>query len=185
MDRLITRLQDRLRYSPAIEMDAHCVHSNEAGEILPPRRPNNRLTPDELSYVEEQLGFQLPEVVRRISLEVADGGFGPNWGINRLKHPANLPFGPWYEVKMSVESWHRLFQDPQEMGDTLSGFPERFIRYCEVGCNIALCVDCTTPEGWLFKDDPMANEVKALNETVEQWLIRWLDEIPWPETFYA
>ncbi len=185
MDELIARLQDRLRYSPAIEMDADCVHTNEAGEVLPPRRPNERLKIEDVNHVEAQLGFQLPEIVRRICLEVGDGGFGPNWGINRLRHPANRPFGPWYDVEMSVESWHQLYRDPKEAGDLSGEFPDRFIRYCEVGCNIAICVDCTSPAGRLFMDDPMANAVKPMNETVEQWLTRWLDKAPWPETMYS
>gem|GEM_PF-4912153 len=185
MNELIARLIDRLRYSPTIEMDADCMHANDAGELLPPCRANRPLKLEDVEFVERQLGFPLPGAVRRICLEVADGGFGPNWGINRLKHPANLPFRPWWDVEMSVESWHQLFQDPNEMGNRLAGFPKHFIRYCEVGCNIAICVDCTSSEGLLFMDDPMANEVTPMNQTVEQWLTDWLDRAPWPETMYS
>ncbi len=185
VDELIARLVDRLRYSPAVEMDANYVHTNDKGEVLPSRRANPPLELNDVDYVETQLGFQLPEIVRRISLEVADGGFGPNWGISRLKHPAKHPFGPPHEVEMSVESWHRLHHDPKECGDWLADFPDRFIRYCDVGCNITLCVDCMSPAGLLFMDDPMAKVVKPMNETVEQWLTRWLDEVPWPETMYS
>lgn len=185
MDELITRLVERLRYCPAIEMDAHCVHGNEAGEIIPPRPANPPIQESDVCYVEAQLGFPLPEVLRRISTDVADGGFGPNWGIYRLKHPANLPFGPWWEVRMSVESWHKLDHDPSEPNVTLDQLPEHFIRYGDVGCNITLCVDCTSPEGWLFRDDPMEDEVVPMHETVEQWLTKWLDQESWPQLKYA
>lgn len=185
MDAFITRLIDRLRFRPAIELDAQCVHTNSAGEVLPPRPANRPIQTRDVDYVEAQLGFAVPKIIRRISTEVADGGFGPNWGIYRLKHPANLPFGPWWQVRMSVESWHKLDHDPREPNEMLDQLPKHFIRYADVGCNITLCVDCTSPEGWLYRDDPMAGEIVPMNVTVQQWLIDWLEQTPWPQEMYG
>ncbi len=176
MDELISRLIDRLQRSPVIEMDAHCVHTNAKGETLPPRPATRPIRESDVDYVETQLGFGLPEIIRRISTDVADGGFGPAWGIYRLKHPDNLPWGPWWDVRMSVESWHKLDYAPSDPNDMLDQLPKHFIRYGDVGCNITICVDCTSPDGWLYRDDPMADEIVPVNVTVEQWLNDWLDQ---------
>ena len=80
MDALIARLNDRIRFAPAVELDAHSVRTNEAGEILPTRPPNRKLALADVEYVERQLGFELPAIVRRLSMEVADGGLRTELG---------------------------------------------------------------------------------------------------------
>lgn len=186
MDELIARLNDRIRFSPAVELDAHCVRTNEFGEILSPRPPNRKLALADVKYVEHQLGFALPDIVRRLSMEVADGGYGPNWGINRLKHPPHLPFGPFWEVKMSVESWHRLYRDEHFVNETVA-YPSRFIRFCEVGCNISICVDCKSQAGSLFIDDPnkSSDQIEPMKQSIEEWLWEWLNRTPWPDKLYS
>ena len=37
------------------------------------------------------MGFRLPSLVRRLCTEIADDGYGPNWGINPLGDPATIP----------------------------------------------------------------------------------------------
>lgn len=190
MDRLLAKLKERLQFSPAVDGDKNTVTSNEAGEILPPRKPNRPLSLADVDYVEQQLGFKLPTILRRLSTEVADGAYGPAWGINRLKHPTNYPFGPFWDVEMSVESWHRMYQEQNDEQGRLwrAAYPKQFIRYCEVGCNISIGVDCTTDAGHLFTDDPNLSEnfaecVVPMKETIEEWLWKWLDE-PWPKIRY-
>lgn len=183
MDELLSKLRDRLNYSPAIELDAMCGRSNEAGVSLPPRPPNTPISQEEFEAVETTLGFSLPDIIRRISTEVADGGFGPAWGINRLKHPPNSPFGPHWMVEMSVESWHNLYNG--EADTRLMGYPERFVRYCEAGCNICICIDCSNELAQVFVDDPNADSpIQYQNQTIEEWLAIWLSK-PWPTDKYA
>lgn len=191
MDELIARLKERLQFSPAVEGDKDCVHGNDRGEILPPPRPNRTISSEDVDDVEQQLGFRLPTIVRRLSTEVADGGYGPNWGINRLKHPPNYPPGPFWEVKMSVESWHRMYasESGPEIEAWRAGCPRHFIRYCEVGCNISIGIDCTTEAAMLWVDDPNLSEnpaecMKPMNLSLEEWLRQWLDDFPWPTTRY-
>ncbi|WP_145177955.1 SMI1/KNR4 family protein [Gimesia aquarii] len=185
MSELITQLTDRLCYSPAIEGDASCVRTDEVGNVLPPQKPNAPIKLEDVIYVESQIGFKLPPIIRQISTEVADGGFGPDWGINRLKHPLNLPFGPHWEIKMSVESWHKLYHTSND-DNQLATFPNHFIRYCEVGCNISICVDCTSESGYLFLDDPNASDpIQPMGVTLEEWLLQWLSSNPWPKQMYS
>lgn len=194
MEKLVIRLRERLRFAPAIESHKGCQFSNEAGETLPPFPPNDAISLAAVHEVERKLGFPLPSTVRRLSVELADGGYGPSWGIYRLQQPAGRPYGYPDEGPMSVESWHALdhsaadYASPGRMRESLARYPERFIRYCEVGCNITICVDCTTDAGKVFVADPSGpgqlDVLTPLADSVEQWLWDWLDE-PWPATEYV
>ncbi|APZ91224.1 hypothetical protein Fuma_00810 [Fuerstiella marisgermanici] len=88
---------------------------------------------------------------------------------------------------MSVESWHHLYQQPNpDEPDWLSAYPRRFIRYCEVGCNISLLVDCTDDSAMMFIDDPnVSDSVKPLNQSLDRWLNDWISKQPWPRDTYA
>ena len=190
-DLLIERLKERLQFAPAVECDKHCGYCNDAGEVLPTPRPNPPISHADVDHVERQLGFRLPSLVRRLSTEVADGGYGPDWGINRLRHPRNVPFDDYDDARMSVEGLHAYFQrDTSPEGQAwLAACPRHFIRYCEVGCNISVCVDCTTETGALFLDDPNLGEdqadcIRLMPESLEEWLWKWLNENEWPSTPY-
>lgn len=137
MDELIQRLQQRIQRSPAVECDALCVRSNESGGILPPRRPNPPVPQDAVVELERKLGFRFPTLVRRLYIEVADGGYGPAWGINRLNQPPNISAEPDYPEMMSVEAWHRLYRREREKGEPAEywrHWPDPSIRFCEGGC---------------------------------------------------
>ena len=192
MDELIQRLQKRIRRSPAVEYDALCGrHSSDTGEDLPPRAPNPPVLQEALEEFEREFGFRLPTLVRRLYTEVADGGYGPSWGIHRLWSPPGTDFERWWDEPMSVEAWYRLYRQEREK-DEPPGYwqywPEPSIRFCEVGCNTLICVDCTTDEGRVFMDDPNLGRdarecLLPVADSVAQWLSDWLQK-PWPETGY-
>ena len=117
MDDLIRRLQERIRRSPAVECDALCGRCNEAGEELPPRPPNPPVPLAVLEALERELGFRLPTLLRRFYTEVADGGCGPDWGINRLRHPPGADIELWWDQEMSVEGWFRLYRQERAKGE--------------------------------------------------------------------
>ncbi|MGV3722236.1 MAG: SMI1/KNR4 family protein [Actinomycetota bacterium] len=191
MDELVRRLQERILRSPAIECDAWCGRCNEAGESLPPRPPRPPVPPEQVDAFEREFGFQLPTLVRRLYTEVANGGYGPNWGIIRLWSPPGADFERWWEQPMSVEAWLRFYRQEREKNEPPGywrHWPEPSIRFCEVGCNISICVDCATDQGRVFMDDPNRGEdprdcFLPVADSVEEWLLEWLEK-PWPEEKY-
>ena len=192
-DALIERLRERLRRSPAIAMDAHMVRSDEAGEIVPPPRPRPPVPPGEVEAVERALGFALPPLVRRLYAEVANGGYGPAYGINRLRPPAGIDLElESFLQDVGIEGWHILYHTDRPGEEPPSYFqyrPEPSIRFCEDGCNISLWVDCSTPDGPVFMDDPNRSFddrecIIPVAGSVAAWLTTWLDEEPWPEERY-
>ena len=190
MDDLIRRLKDRLRFSPAVEMDAYTCRTNDKGEMLPPYPPRPPVSMAVVEDVERTLGFRLPTLVRRLYTEVADGRYGPSWGVIRLRSPAGTDPMRWWEQPMSVEAWtlhERLARQECPPSAFCPDFPERAIRFCEEGCNISMWLDCTTEAARVFVDDPNSYGDDYAHETVaeslDQWLTAWL-EAPWPTTLY-
>jgi hypothetical protein len=200
MDELIQRLQERIRRSPAIECDALCerhrVSDSGERENLPPRRPNPPVPHAALEQLENEFGFRFPTLVRRLYTEVADGGYGPSWGINRLRHPPNTDFELWWEHEMSIEAWYRLYRQEREKGQPAEYWqcwPDPAIRFCEGGCGISICVDCSSDQGRVFMDDPNRFGLRQdprdcllpVADSLAQWLSNWLNEKPWPELRYS
>lgn len=189
VDELIIRLQERIRRSPAVEMDAFCVRGTESGAILGPKRPNPPLRQESLEELEHEFGFRFPTLVRRLYTEVADGGYGPSWGINRLRQPPNVPIDPAYSEMMSIESWYRRDRIHWQGGQPPEYWPHPFIRFCESGCNIFIGVDCSSDQGTVVMYDPNLSQderdcLVPVADSVAQWLSNWLDEKPWPESRY-
>lgn len=187
MDELIRRLQQRLRHTPAVEMEAHFVRSNAAGEVIPPPPPGPSIPMAIVQDVERNLGFPLPALVRRLYTEVADGRYGPSYGILRLRSPEGTDITRWWEQPMSVEAWTQLHRRETEE-DVVRHRPSKSIRFCEEGCNISYWLDCTTESARVFIDDPnrFGNDYlfETAAETLEQWLTDWLDK-PWPTELYS
>jgi hypothetical protein len=73
MDETIERLIRRIGIMPPMDCES-------SGNSKPPPPVDNETLMD----FECESGIELPDFLRRIYTEVAHGGFGPAWGINRL-----------------------------------------------------------------------------------------------------
>jgi hypothetical protein len=180
-DQLIEQLRERIQRYPAVECDAGTGRCNERGEHLlhPPANPPLSLAAVEA--VEAELGFRLPTLVRRLYTEVADGAYGPNWGINPLGDPATIAAEMERMEMESVLEWDGVYRcEDWWVHAPRPAYPRHFIRLNEVGCNISVLVDCTTEEAWLLRDDPNSDTpLTPFQQTLEQWLSR-----PWPAEMY-
>lgn len=120
-------------------------------------------TPSDIAKVEKKLGFALPPLLRRVYGEVADGGFGPFYGIYSLKkYPGaaqEQTLGEAYEVLTS--------------GD----WPEpRLLPIIEWGDAIWSCLDCRRDDGPMVTVSEEASFV-ATDYDLAGWLRAWLDGV--------
>jgi SMI1 / KNR4 family (SUKH-1) len=122
---------------------------SEARRRLPRDAPPPA-TADELAEAERQLGFPLPRLLQRMYAEVANGGWGPEYGANGLigGHRADLDEG--------LVGWYRTMRDagPDDEDPAWPGWPDRVVAVCHWGCAIWSCVDCSTAEGRVIRFDP-------------------------------
>jgi len=156
-------------------------------ERLKERIQNKELTPAtipppatlaEVEAAERVLGFNFPTLLRRIYLEVANGGFGPDYGL--LGVP---PDGTTDDQGGTILSLYGTLplnnpDIPYEGEDDYEflEWPEKLLPICHYGCAIYACFDCEGEdgaiviwEGGLLDSLPEAN-------SLQEWLENWLNK---------
>jgi hypothetical protein len=157
---LIDALRQRARVAPR-----QPVGAVEEAKAFPPASGN------EVAHVEAQLGFALPSLVRRLYLEVADGGFGPGYGL----FPAGSHASRDGQAETIVEAHAKLSADPR--------WSPRLVPLCDWGCAIWSCLDCRSDDGAIVT---VAGENDFVNtgHTLRTWLGAWLDGVDlWKSMF--
>lgn len=107
---------------------------------------------------ESELGARLPAFVRRLYLEIGDGGFGPMYGFVPLRRMRRL------DVTGDLE------------GPAPANLPEALLMVTDEGCGISTMV-CSDDRArrWVF--DPnrdVDGEVAEADEDLRSWLADWL-----------
>jgi len=117
----------------------------------------------EVSAAEAAIGVTLPRLLRRLYLEVANGGFGPRGGI------LGGGGGPWIGDWSGIVEVHATFSEHPDFPP-----PAWLVWIFDWGCNTWSLIDCRTPEGRMWSWDPNVDEsVNPLFEaglTFERWI---------------
>lgn len=96
---------------------------------------------------EKALGFALPPLLRRVYLEIGNGGFGPGYGL------IGMSGGTPSDTGYTVPTYYRLFRS-REAKDSTWSWPEGLLVICHWGCAIYSCVDCLHPRFRMRVFDP-------------------------------
>lgn len=143
------------------------------------------VTIEELAQAEVQLGFALPSFLRRLYLEVGNGGFGPGYGLyplNSYDPSINSLVTEYLGMRsMSQKDIDEHWAD-EEVKPSL--WPERALMLCDWGCNMYSCLDCSSPDLPIFRMDSNQNvmvEWAVEASSLEEWLENWLDGKPWTD----
>ncbi|HEY2793534.1 MAG TPA: SMI1/KNR4 family protein, partial [Micromonosporaceae bacterium] len=129
--------------------------------------PLPRLQPATVAAIaetERQLDVRLPPLLRRLYLEVGDGGFGPNAGIFGMGSTS----GSDTLVNINLP----LIEDT----DPIALWPTGVLEILDWGCNIYTLIDCRTADGWIWEADFNRMETAARTSmTLATWLTSWAD----------
>lgn len=110
--------------------------------------------------MEQVVGHPLPPLLRRLYLEVADGGFGPFGGVVGATDD---------EVLQGYAEYLACEPEPDEPPPP----PPGVFFLCDFGCAMWALVDCRHPEGrmWWWEE----GDRHKLDLTFPQWIEAWLD----------
>lgn len=119
-------------------------------------------TAEEIADAESDLGFRLPSLLRRIYAEVADGRFGPGYGLFPVRHGR---VEPGQEGSL-VEIRNQLVADPR--------WHYLLLPICDWGCAIRSCLDCRMDDGPIVTAAGQEPFVTT-DHDLRSWLRTWLD----------
>ena len=152
-------------------------------------------TEEQLATSEEMLEFPLPPALRALYATVANGGFGPGYGI-----PGAVGgFGPGDGIYDIVQGFYTLSDEtqlvPLETYAEMPGsqrfilpadyWPERVLPLCYWGGAIYDFIDADTgricqreitgPDYAVWNDPGRRLIITRTDVSLEEWLTRWLD----------
>ena len=131
------------------------VTARAAGFGASMRRPAHRplpapATPAQVDAAEAAVGARLPGLLRRVLVEVADGGFGPGYGL--------LGVGP--------QGW--TDDRGQGMVAVAAAFETGVVPVAHLGDAVYACVDTRRPDGPVLEYDPSDLEWDDAGEPVDE-----------------
>jgi len=129
---------------------------------------NLPVTQADLADAEKLLGFALPPFLKRVYLEVGNGGFGPGYGLAPLFTPALFPE-------------EEVYFQPSLVHTTLcyrgKDWPETLLYLCGWGCNIYSSIDCSHPQYPIVRSEQTWH-IGIEAPSMPQWLRAWLNGTP-------
>ena len=167
---LIRRLKERIRSVPTVDAEA------QFGPFCPPTRPRPPVSEQTLAEAEARLGFPLPPLVRALYTQVADGGYGPGWGMIQLTgHSFAL-----VESRLRMDE-QNLQMDEENVPEWV--WPKRLVEFVNWGCNYFSGIDCSHSSCPVFfydndragEDTTLADCLSLESDSLEEWLSAWLD----------
>ncbi|SDQ85813.1 SMI1/KNR4 family protein [Pseudoxanthomonas sp. CF125] len=139
MDELIAELKER-KAAASLYADDSLL-----GGLAPP------LSLSEIELAEASLGFKLPDSLRRIYSEVANGGFGYSYGL------LGLNGGPRNEDGQDAVGLYMTYRE-SDPDDPLWQWPFGLLPIGHLGCAMFHCIDCSDPAGAVVWFEPNPHE---------------------------
>jgi hypothetical protein len=135
---------------------------NDSDQACPlPAPASASASADDVRRAEAAIGYPLPPLVRRIYLELADGGIGPRGGIEGVAEGWS-PLG-------ELTDWA---DGPRDDPDEPPGPPRGVVFFCDFGCAMWALLDCRHPQGqmWWWNE----GDRHKLHLTLPEWFAAWL-----------
>jgi hypothetical protein len=141
-------------------------------------------TEEQLLTTENELGFPLPPLLRALYAHLANGGFGPGYGIHGARggfyEAGDIADGYLFHMRRSqmieLETYKKAVRSkrPLEFPDT--AWPRYLLYLCDWGFATTSCLDAKT--GQVFHVYPSTRDkyykLKLQAASLEDWLGLWL-----------
>ncbi|MFJ3671187.1 SMI1/KNR4 family protein [Streptomyces sp. NPDC090106] len=123
-------------------------------------------SPADVRAVEQLVGHPMPELLRRLYLEVSNGGFG-SWDAVSLTDT-----GDWFSDCADIAETYRDFSERD------CPLPSGIVPLMDRGCAMWTLIDFRTADGQIWDWDPAScctdHALAPLDQPLAQWLADWL-----------
>jgi len=165
--------RDHQQYPINRHTDSQKIPTTWAFEYAP-------LTTEQIESAEHLLGFSLPPLLRIIYTRIADGGFGPGYGLYHIIAGGENMVSSYLASRRAARPVDFLLFEKRVPGEKLTMiptyvWPDGFLCLCDWGCAIYSYLDMAT--GRVFReayygDDRYGFECEA--PTLEAWFDLWV-----------
>jgi SMI1/KNR4 family protein SUKH-1 len=136
--------------------------ADATGPLPPP------LSAEDIADAETRLGFPLPPLLKALYQQIANGGFGPGYGLFPL-------LGSTPDQPSVVDGYLEGRGYPEWT------WPASRLAFCDWGCAIASCVDCAREGAPVLtfesSGEPIAACFAETHATLASWLEDWLSGV--------
>ncbi len=145
------------------------LQARQAG-LLVPLPALTPAMPEAVRGAEDVIGHELPRLLRRLYLEVGNGGFGPGYGVLGLS-------GGHRDGGLTALDLYREAHDTPS-SSSWPVLPAGLLPLCPWGCVIYSFTDCSHPDGQMWAWDPNGGRgQRGLFDqalTLADWLDQWV-----------
>ena len=156
------------------------------------RPPYPPASAETLARAEERLGFRLPELLRKMYLEVGNGGYGPGYGIVGLEggylETDNIAFhdGSGLDLVQLYDGFRGVgeplspIEHDFDAGGSLRMDPEKDVWYNQLvpisnwGCWRISCIDCSKKNAPVLLLVGYEYELLLESHSFDEWVCAWL-----------
>ena len=142
------------------------------------------VTKEELLKAEETIGFELPGLFKALYSKIANGGFGPGYGLLPLftrRNGRNTTGGAidlyarWREADLENEI--DVVEEDERISQPKFSWPAMLIPLNDRGCAIRSCVDCSKADLPISRSDPGKSLTNCFKEapSLKKWLLDSLE----------
>jgi hypothetical protein len=164
-------------YDKLIDRIRHQMFIDQNNPDKPPyqREPLSAVaTEAALLATEQSIGFALPPLLRRLYQEIANGGFGPGYGL------IGVAGGATDDIGQNIAD---IFADKHSPNfqKWFPNWPAQAIGICHWGCAMYSVVDCSTPAYQMFHFEPnnlgITDYLIPHHRTFDEYITAWADGI--------
>ncbi|WP_066943798.1 SMI1/KNR4 family protein [Streptomyces lushanensis] len=141
-------------------------------------------TREAVARAEAALGFSLPPLLAGLYLRIADGGFGPGYGLLSLDAAVAAYLDGRGTNRAGAEGEDGADGDG-DSADGGWGWPEGVFPLADWGCAMLACVDCRSEDEPVLLFEPNPGTVDSAwwldSPGLAAWLAGWLDGTAWFE----
>jgi hypothetical protein len=139
-----------------------------------------KATCEQVAETERRLGYGLPPLLAEVYTTIANGGWGPGYGLLGIAGGVEGEPGDGTSVDL-YEAFRG--RDPEDPGWE---WPSGLLPINDWGCAIRTCVDCTDPEGAVWTFDPNGTRepgdamdccLARTHDSVADWFGDWVNGV--------